>query len=151
MKNIIITLLTIVTFSLPGFPQTDNSQTNQVTSELVNLMQLEFQAYKTHDPSQWSSHVDDQAIFIGDEGGFKTKGQILDEIQKAPPIFQKASETYKRIIVRVYNDTAILTCIADFSVQESSGKVNSMYFRFTRVHLYENGKWKLVYHSAIPI
>lgn len=151
MKYINSLLLLTVVFSSSVFSQTGNTQNNQVTADLVNLMKIEFEAYQTHNASQWSPLVDDQAIFVGEDEGFKTKGQILQEIQKAPPIFQTATETYHGIIVRVYDDTAILSCLADFSFKDSSGKMKSMYFRFTRVHKYENGKWKLVFHSAIPM
>lgn len=151
MKYIISILLTSLIFTYPVISQTGNSQSNQITTDLVNLMKMEFQAYQTHDASQWSRLVDDRAIFVGEDEGFKTKGQILQEIQKAPSIFQTATETYQVVIVRVYDDTAILSCIADFSFKDSSGKMKSMYFRFTRVHKYEDGKWKLVYHSAIPM
>ncbi len=151
MINIILILVTLASFTFPIFPQSGNSQNNQVSVDLVNLMKMEFNAYQTHDPSQWSTYVDDRAIFVGENEGFQTKGQVLEEIQKAPKIFQNATETYEGIIVRVYDDTAVLSCIADFSVPDSSGKARTLYFRFTRVHKYEDGKWKLVYHSAYPM
>lgn len=150
MKKLFLFAYIIILNIVPILPQNLN-ENKEITDQLINIMKLEFRAFQTQNPNEWKSFVDDSAIFVGENDGFKTKNQLINEIKSAPKIFKNANETYGGVLVKVFHNTAVLTCITNFSVTDSTGNVKSIYFRFTRVHVLENNQWKLVYHSALPI
>ncbi len=149
-RYLIITLL--ILFSAALIPaQISDLQNPGIANELITIMKTEFEAFRKKDPSYWEKLVDDNAVFTGDAEGFKTKSQIIEEIKSAPAIFNSASESYSGVVCRLYNDTAVLSCLTTFTFKDSSGQIQAMRFKFTRVHLKDKTGWKLVYHSAIPI
>jgi ketosteroid isomerase-like protein len=151
MKNYLITTLLIL-FSSSFIPaQTSDIQNPEITNELITIVKIEFEAFKKKDASAWEKLIDDNAIFTGHEEGYKTKNQMIEEIKSAPAVYNSASEKYDGIVSRIYNDTAILLCHTTFTFRDSSGQLQSMMFKFTRVHVKADKGWKLVYHSAIPI
>ncbi len=150
MKKSFVFAFIIILNTVPISSQ-NLSQNQELTDQLVNIMKLEFRAFQTQNPGEWKNFVDDSAIFVGENDGFKTKGQLINEIKSAPKIFKNANETYNGVLVKVFKNTAVLTCITNFSITDSTGNVKNIYFRFTRVHILENSQWKLVYHSALPI
>ena len=149
-KYLIIPLLVLFSSSLVP-AQTNDIQNPEITNELITIVRIEFEAFKKKDPSTWEKLIDDNAIFTGQADGYKTKSQIIEEIKSAPAIYNSASEKYDGIVSRIYNNTAILSCITTFTFRDSSGQMRSMMFKFTRVHVKTAAGWKLVYHSAIPI
>jgi len=132
------------------FAQTDE-QINEVQTQLVNLMRMEFKAFQIKDESMWSPLVDNEAIFTGVEEGFKTKQDIISEMKNAPEFYRTASENYSGIIVKLFDDVAILSCTSTLTLKDTEGQPVSIPFRFTRIHKLENGIWKLIYHNGLPI
>lgn len=148
MKKIIIFLLFLISINL--IAQTDE-QINEVQTQLVNLMRMEFKAFQIKDESAWSSFVDDEAIFTGVEEGFKTKQDIVSEMKNAPEFYRTAAENYSGIILKLFDDVAVLSCTSTLNLKDKEGQPVSIPFRFTRIHKLENGKWKLIYHNGLPI
>ncbi len=144
MKTLVSFLFVIL------FPFLVSAQTDDFAI-FVSLMKTEFEAFQKKDPALWINSVDDNAIFTGADNSVKTKDQIIEEMKNAPAIFASASEEYENVITKVYRNTAVLSCVTTFSFSASDGKLNSIKFKFTRVHVKEGNEWKLVYHSAIPI
>ena len=148
MKMLIIFFMLLIPVTI--VPQTDE-QINEVQTQLVNLMRMEFKAFQIKDESAWSSLVDDEAIFTGVEEGFKTKQDIVSEMKNAPEFYRTASENYSGIIVKLFDDVAVLSCTSTLALKDKEGQPVSIPFRFTRIHKLENGKWKLIYHNGLPI
>lgn len=148
MKTLIVLALCMIAPNV--FAQTEE-RLNDVQEQLVNLMRMEFKAFQIKDESAWSPLVDDEAIFTGVEEGFKTKLEIIAEIKNAPEFYRNASENYSGIIVKLFDDVAVLSCTSTLSLKDKEGNPVSIPFRFTRIHKLENGKWKLIYHNGLPI
>ncbi len=144
MKSI-LTLLIFLLLQSGVLSQVDNS------TPFINIMKAEFDAYQKKDPSLWSKYADDEAIFTGIDNSVKTKTQIMEEMKTASDIFKSAKETYDNVVTKIFDNTAILSCITTFIYVNAGGNRESLKFKFTRVHVKEGNKWKLVYHSAIPL
>ena len=138
-------LFFFILFSLTSFCQIDD------TPFFIKLLQTEFEAFRKKDPSLWIEFVDGNAVFTGADTAFKTKDQIIEEIKNAPDIFLSAAETYDNVVIRTFGNTAVLSCLTTFSFTSSNGNLVRIKFKFTRVHVREGSRWRLVYHSAIPI
>jgi hypothetical protein len=151
MKKYLITPLLVIFFCSLTPAQTKDIQNQDVTNELIAIVKTEFEAFKKKDSSAWEKLVDDNAIFTGHAEGYKTKSQIIEEIKSAPEVYNSASEKYDGIVSRVYNDAAVLLCLTTFTFKDLSGQLQSIRFKFTRVHIKSATGWKLVYHSAVPI
>jgi len=106
MKELITSLFFLLV-PLTIFCQTDSSF-------FITLMKTEFEAFQKKDPSLWMNYVDENATFTGVENTFKTKAQIIEEMNSAPDIFISAAETYDNIITRTYGNTAVLSCLTTF-------------------------------------
>lgn len=148
MKKLIVFVLCLIASNF--FAQTDE-QLNAVQKQLVNLMRMEFKAFQIKDESAWSPLVDDEAIFTGIEEGYKTKQDIIAEMKSAPEFYRTASENYSGIIVKFFDDVAVLSCTSTLSLKDNEGQPVSLPFRFTRIHKLVNGKWRLIYHNGLPI
>lgn len=127
------------------------SQNGNSSEAFLNLLKNEFEAFQKKDPSLWVKQVDDNAVFTEADNSFKTKEQIVEEMKNAPDIFLNAKETYENVLTRIFDNTAVFSCLATVSFETPDGNKNAMKFKFTRVHLKEGNNWKLVYHSAIPV
>jgi len=145
MKSFLFVSILLL-FQINCFSQNENS-----SEVFLNLLKIEFEAFQKKDPALWINQVNDSAVFTEADNSFKTKGQIVEEMKNAPDIFINATETYESVLTRIYDNTAVLSCMTTFSFITSNGKRNSMKFKFTRVHIKEGNNWKLVYHSAIPV
>ena len=143
--KLILMLLTILLLQSSILSQADNS------TQFINIMKAEFDAFQKKDPSVWSKFADDDAIFTGIDNSVKTKTQIMEEMKTASDIFKSAKETYDNVVTKIFGDTAILSCITTFTYATSGGNQETLHFKFTRVHVKEGSDWKLVYHSAIPL
>ena len=148
MKKLVILFVFLI--SSNTFTQSDEDLTI-VHEQLVNLMRMEFKAFQIKDESAWSSLVDDEAIFTGVDEGFKTKQDIVAEMKNAADFYRTSSEKYSGIIVKLFDDVAVLSCTSTLSLKDKEGQPVSIPFRFTRIHKLENGKWKLIYHNGLPI
>jgi ketosteroid isomerase-like protein len=143
MKSILaLSIFLLLQSSL--FSQADGS------TPFINIMKAEFDAYQKKDPSIWTKYADDNAVFIGIDNSVKTKPQIIEEMKNAS-FPSSAKETYENVITKIFDNTAILSCITTFTYITQDGKSESLRFKFTRVHVKEGTEWKLVYHSSIPI
>lgn len=145
MKTFLALSALLLRFNI-GFCQTDT-----LSDIFVNIMKTEFEAFQKKDPTQWLKYVDDNAIFTNAENFYKTREQIAEEMKNPPDIFASATEVYSNVVVRIFENTAVLSCISTFSFNDSSGNTNEVKFKFTRVHIRDDSGWRLVYHSAIPI
>lgn len=129
-----------------------NAQQTGVEQELRNLMQTEFEAFKRRDAKDYDRRVAGDALYAGSgHRGWKTKAQILKEIQNAPASFANASLELNEVQVRLYGDTAILHCLATFTFKEQDGKDTKAQFQMTRVHIRRQGKWQLVSHHGSAV
>ncbi len=100
----------LLLFQINCFSQNGNS------SEIfLNLLKTEFKAFQKKDPDLWINLVDDSTIFTEADNSFKTKEQIVEEIKNAPDIFINAKETYENVLTRIFDNTAVLSCLTTFS------------------------------------
>ena len=144
--------LALITIIILLLAQWIPAQTAHAETELRNIMRIEFDAFRLHDPATYSGVVADDAIYVGSgRKGFKTKADIVEEIKKAPAFFASASLSLTDVQVRVYKDTAVMVCLATFRFKNEEGKDMSLQFQMSRVHVRRKGRWRLVAHHGSSV
>lgn len=115
-----------------------------VEREILDLEERLKQADIVSDPEFLDEVLIDGFYFTGPGGAIYTKEQILQAHHPAGAQKFSRFET-SDIRVREFGDTVIVTLRLDMTVQD-----HDYAFRYTRVWLKRDGRWKIVAASAVP-
>jgi len=144
MKRILLlALLTIATSSFTLAQMTDDKSApkGKTEQELTKLEQDRAQATVKGDTAFLDQTTADDYTFVSPRGALRTKAQILADFKSGELKFE--GYDLDDLQVRVYGDTAVVTGRSTQKGkaygQDAAGK-----YRFTRVYVKKDGKWKSV-------
>jgi ketosteroid isomerase-like protein len=104
------------------------------------------QAVLTDDVATMRRMLSDDYIGINPSGIIQTKRETLADWKNHVVVIQEL--TLSDVRVRVYGDTAVLTCRATVIGHDAEGSLNGE-FRYTRVyHRERSGRWQIVSFEA---
>ena len=104
------------------------------------------QAVLTDDVATMRQMLADDYIGINPSGIIRTKRETLTDWKNHVVVIQQM--TLSDMHVRVYGDTAVLTCRATVIGHNAEGSLNGEY-RYTRVyHRERSGRWRIVSFEA---
>ena len=149
MKRAGLALLWLMIVGLIGLPQTKSKPANKgrpkssPTNAEQSLKDAErswLEAFKSRDKAALLRILDDEFIFIDDEG------QVFNKIQyiaAATTAIKVESYTLDDVVVRVFGDTGIVSGKVTARLT-AEGREASGVFRFTDTFLRRLGRWRVV-------
>lgn len=112
-----------------------------VEKELLEVQTHRFQAMIGADLEALEDILADDLTYTHTTGKTDSKREFLDALKSGAANYHSIEPS--GVVVRVYDDTAILTGLADMSVSTPERSF-SFTCRFTEVYRRENGGWHLV-------
>jgi ketosteroid isomerase-like protein len=151
MKRILLlALLTIVTSSFTLAQMTDDKSApkGKTEQELIKLEQDRAQATVKGDTAFIDQNTADDYTFVSPRGALRTKAQVLADLKSGEIKLQ--AQDLDDLQARVYGDTAVIT---GRSTQKGQlyGQDAAGQYRFTRVYVKQDGKWKSVAFQSTRI
>jgi ketosteroid isomerase-like protein len=116
--------------------------------ELADLEQQIGVAIVKRDLSFVDRVWDDDFFYTGVRGEVKRKADILAELKSGELKFE--SMKFDDIRIRVYADTAVVTGRATTKGRSKMGEITGA-FRYTRVYVKREGRWRLVAFQGTPL
>ena len=144
MKHIVLlVVLTMATssFTLAQMAADKSAPKGQIEQELTKLEQDRAQATVKGDTAFIDQNTADDYTFISPRGALRTKAQILADFKSGEIKLQ--AYDLDDLKARVYGDTAVVTGRSTQKGQ-AYGQDAAGQYRFTRVYVKQDGKWKAV-------
>ncbi len=142
MKRILVSVVLAIaalSVSLGQMAKDRSAPKGKVEQELIKLEQERAQAVVKSDTAFLDQTTTDDFTSVNPRGALRTKAQVLADIKSGE--IKITSNELDDLQVRIYGDTAVLT---GRSTQKGQlqGQDNSGQFRFTRVYVKREGRWK---------
>jgi ketosteroid isomerase-like protein len=151
MKRILLlALLTIATSSFTLAQMTDDKSApkGKTEQELIKLEQDRAQATVKGDTALIEQSTADDYTFVNFRGALRTKAQLLADFKSGE--LKLEGNDLDDLQARVYGDTAVVT---GRSTQKGKayGQDAAGQYRFTRVYVRKDGKWKAVAFQSTKV
>jgi len=147
MKRTLLLAVVLVSVSLPTFAQ-EKKASNSVEQAMLKLEQQWEDALLKSDVAALERIYDDSLIYTHSSGAIDNKSAYVGNIKSGATKY----ESMKRddIKVRVYDDTALVTCHWEVHVLNRGNKIDTN-ARLLHVYVKRKDGWKMVAHQATRI
>jgi ketosteroid isomerase-like protein len=151
MKRILLLVvltLAMSSFTLAQMAADKSAPKGQTEQELTKLEQDRAQANVKGDTAFLDQNTADDYTFVSPRGVLRTKAQMLADFKSGEIKFD--GYDLDDLQARVYGDTAVVT---GRSTQKGKayGQDAAGHYRFTRVYVKQDGKWKAVAFQSTRI
>jgi hypothetical protein len=118
---------------------------------VIRVHQKMWEAIGKRDLDKWSTYVEEDCIFSGEDGEITTKAELIGHLRTMPPQYDR-SENHREFLVRVRGNTAVLNFRLTAHEQFTDTDIITE-MRQTETFFRQGGSWKLiaVQWGALPV